>query len=412
MEEVTCMGKRFLKLMAETPRSAKIILIVGILLSGILGITAYQRRALENGYELERRELSEGDYREEVIAYLRKEKIPVTVTVDARMLSEEEAEEQFLKSEVLLLERLRGENESLSLVTKDLDFISWIPETGIEVEWVEKQLDYFYSDGKIRENQGQSEIVELQLSAIMICQEYTKELAIKITVLPTTADVSKDLLKLIESENETTRSGSSFLLPKEFQGQTITWKRPMDHTWMYVLLLTLVASIALVCGVRIDQRAEKKRRVEELEKDYAQIVSKFTMLLSAGLSVRNAWERIVIMQRRKGISEKIIDEELRWGLREMQKGIPEMSVYERFGQRVGEVHFKKLMALFISDKKRGTLPLLDAMNQEMLCAWEEQKRKTRQQGEKIGTKLLLPMMGMLSVVFLIVLIPAFLSFGG
>ena len=406
------MGKRFLKLMAETPRSAKIILIVGILLSGILGITAYQRRALENGYELERRELSEGDYREEVIAYLRKEKIPVTVTVDARMLSEEEAEEQFLKSEVLLLERLKGENESLSLVTKDLDFISWIPETGIEVEWVEKQLDYFYSDGKIRENQGQSEIVELQLSAIMICQEYTKELAIKITVLPTTADVSKDLLRLIESENETTRSGSSFLLPKEFQGQTITWKRPMEHTWIYVLLLTLVASIALVCGVRIDQRAEKKRRVEELEKDYAQIVSKFTMLLSAGLSVRNAWERIVIMQRRKGISEKIIDEELRWGLREMQKGIPEMSVYERFGQRVGEVHFKKLMALFISDKKRGTLPLLDAMNQEMLCAWEEQKRKTRQQGEKIGTKLLLPMMGMLSVVFLIVLIPAFLSFGG
>ena len=148
---------------------------------------------------------------------------------------------------------------------------------------------------------------------------------------------------------------------------------------------------------------------EELEKDYAQIVSKFTMLLSAGLSVRNAWERIVIMQRRKGISEKIIDEELRWGLREMQKGIPEMSVYERFGQRVGEVHFKKLMALFISDKKRGTLPLLDAMNQEMLCAWEEQKRKTRQQGEKIGTKLLLPMMGMLSVVFLIVLIPAFFA---
>lgn len=406
------MGKRFLKLMAETPRSAKIILIVGILLSGILGITAYQRRALENGYELERRELSEGDYREEVIAYLRQEKIPVTVTVDARTLSEEEAEEQFLKSEVLLLERLRGENESLSLVTKDLDFISWIPETGIEVEWVEKQLDYFYSDGKIRENQGQSEIVELQLSAIMICQEYTKELVIKITVLPTTADVSKDLLRLIESENETTRSGSSFLLPKEFQGQTITWKRPMDHTWIYVLLLTLVASIALVCGVRIDQRAEKKRRVEELEKDYAQIVSKFTMLLSAGLSVRNAWERIVIMQRRKGISEKIIDEELRWGLREMQKGIPEMSVYERFGQRVGEVHFKKLMALFISDKKRGTLPLLDVMNQEMLCAWEEQKRKTRQQGEKIGTKLLLPMMGMLSVVFLIVLIPAFLSFGG
>ena len=404
------MGKRFLKLMAETPRSAKIILIVGILLSGILGITAYQRRALENGYELERRELSEGDYREEVIAYLRKEKIPVTVTVDARTLSEEEAEEQFLKSEVLLLERLRGENESLSLVTKDLDFISWIPETGIEVEWVEKQLDYFYSDGKIRENQGQSEIVELQLSAIMICQEYTKELAIKITVLPMTADVSKDLLRLIESENETTRSGSSFLLPKEFQGQTITWKRPMDHTWIYVLLLTLVASIALVCGVRIDQRAEKKRRVEELEKDYAQIVSKFTMLLSAGLSIRNAWERIVKIYRKKQGKEKLIYEEMSHSLREMEKGTLETEVYETFGNRIGDVHYKKLMALFVSDKKRGSIPLLDTMNRELLSAWEEQKRKTKQQGEKIGTKLLFPMMGMLLVVFLMILIPAFLSF--
>jgi hypothetical protein len=118
------------------------------------------------------------------------------------------------------------------------------------------------------------------------------------------------------------------------------------------------------------------------------------------------------MQKRKGMTEKVIDEELRWGLREMQKGVPELYVYECFGQRVGEIHYKKLMALFISDKKRGTIPLLDTMNQEMLLAWEEQKRKTRQQGEKIGTKLLLPMMGMLSVVFLIVLIPAFLSFGG
>ena len=68
------------------------------------------------------------------------------------------------------------------------------------------------------------------------------------------------------------------------------------------------------------------------------------------------------------------------------------------------------MALFIADRKRGTVPLLETMNQEMLLAWEEQKRKTRQQGEKIGTKLLIPMMGMLLVVFLMVLVPAFLSF--
>ena len=56
--------------------------------------------------------------------------------------------------------------------------------------------------------------------------------------------------------------------------------------------------------------------------------------------------------------------------------------------------------------------LLDAMNQEMLSAWEEQRRRSRQQGEKIGTKLLIPMMGMLGIVFVIVMVPALLSFGG
>ena len=54
---------------------------------------------------------------------------------------------------------------------------------------------------------------------------------------------------------------------------------------------------------------------------------------------------------------------------------------------------------------------MEAMNQEMFSAMEEKRRKTRQQGEKIGTKLLIPMIGMLGVVFLIILVPAFLSFG-
>ena len=134
------------------------------------------------------------------------------------------------------------------------------------------------------------------------------------------------------------------------------------------------------------------------------------MLLSAGLSVRNAWERIVLLYKGKEKARSLIYTEMNWAMREMQKGVPELEVYERFGIRVGLIHYKKLMALFIMDKKRGSINLLEAMNQEMLQAWEEQKRKTKQQGEKAGTKLLIPMMGMLAVVFIMILVPAFLSF--
>ena len=150
--------------------------------------------------------------------------------------------------------------------------------------------------------------------------------------------------------------------------------------------------------------------MEAYEKDYAQIVSKFTMLLSAGLNVRHAWERIVFLYKGKPLNEHPVLVEMKKSCLELQKGIPEVEVYEKFGVRIGQIHYKKLMALFISNKKRGSVNLLDAMNQEMLQAWEEQKRKTRQQGEKIGTKLLIPMMGMLLIVFIMILVPAFLSF--
>ena len=171
-----------------------------------------------------------------------------------------------------------------------------------------------------------------------------------------------------------------------------------------------VSMILLYFGSKRDEQIQKSERLEALEKDYAQIVSKFTMLLSAGLSVRNAWERIIMLYKEESDHSHPIYAEMRWAMREMQKGVSELEVYEKFGVRVGQIHYKKLMALFMMDKKRGNIHLVEAMNQEMMQAWEEQKRKTRQQGEKAGTKLLIPMMGMLTVVFVMILVPAFLSF--
>ena len=207
---------------------------------------------------------------------------------------------------------------------------------------------------------------------------------------------------MVERQMQYNTQKENLVLPKEYEGEKIIWKKPLDVTFLWVLALTVSTAFALKIGRKRDEKEAKKERLEELERDYAQIVSKFAMLLSAGLSVRNAWERIVLMYRRRGVQSAVY-EELNWGLLQMQKGISELEVYESGGIRTGQVHYKKLMALFISDKRRGSIPLMEAMNQEMFSAMEEKRRKTRQQGEKIGTKLLIPMIGMLGVVFLIIL---------
>jgi len=403
------MGKDFWKLTVTTEKSVRILLVGGIAAAILLGVKAYKETML-NGYELPRNEVSEGTYEQKIIADFGETKIPITVTVKERVLSKDEAEMAFSKAEEVLPELLKGKNESLYGVTTGLNFVDKLPDCCVEVEWTEKQSDYFYSDGKLREEVQLNEPVELVVSAILICQEYTKDYQTEIRIMPEKREAEQKLLALIEQKGEESRNKDVMLLPENFEGRQIIWRKPLDITFLYFFIFIIVAVFALKVGKKRDEKELQIKRLEELESDYAQIVSKFSMLLSAGLSIRNAWERIVVMQKRKGMLGRVVYQELNWGLGQMQKGVSELEVYEKFGVRVKEMHYKKLMALFISDKRRGSIPILEAMNQEMLLAWEERKRKTRQQGEKIGTKLLIPMMGMLSVVFVMVLVPAFLSF--
>jgi len=388
-----------------------LVLGVGSAFTIGMGVRAYQNTRVQNGYELPQNDAGKGAYEQEVIASIEgDEKIPVTVTVPEQKLSKEEAQVELTKAEELLNDILKGENESLSRITENLNFTDHIPEIPVEVDWVSKGSEYFYSDGTLREPIELSEPVEVQLSAILSCQEYDKDYETIVTVLPREMTGKEKFGNYIEQESVVDQKNRALILPKAYEGNSITWKKPMDNTFLCFFFLTILCAVFLKAGSIRDEQKAKQLRFEEIEKDYAQVVSKFTMLLSAGLSVRNAWERIVRLYQGKQGQKKMIYEEMNWALKEMQKGVSELEVYEKFGARVGQVHYKKMMALFISDKRRGSVSLLEAMEQEMAQAWEEQKRKIRQQGEKIGTKLLLPMMGMLAVVFIMILIPAFLSF--
>ena len=62
--------------------------------------------------------------------------------------------------------------------------------------------------------------------------------------------------------------------------------------------------------------------------------------------------------------------------------------------------------------KRGSEGLREALLNETKNAFEERKQAARRLGEEAGTKLLLPMILMLGVVLIIIVVPAYFSFGG
>lgn len=404
------MEKDFWKWKIDEKNLYRILFLAGMMLTVLWAIKAYQDTLLLNENELPKNHASEGSYEQEVIAKVGKEKFPLTITVEEKKLSKEEVLKEFEKAEELLPELIKGENEDLDHVTASLNFVDEIPGTAVEVEWVEKAAEYFSFDGERRKEVKLKEPLEIPISAILTCQERAKDYEIFICLLPEEEGFGEKLLRFVDEQSMEQQEDSTLKLPVIMDGKKILWKKPLDKTFLYLPALTVMAIVGLKLGAKRDEEEKNKKRIRQLDQGYAQIVSKFTMLLSAGLSVRNAWERIVTLHQQRGGSDNVVYQELEWGLRELQKGVSELEIYEKFGVRAGTAHYKKLMALFISDKRHGSIRLLDAMNQEMLQAWEEQKRKIRQQGEQIGTKLLIPMMGMLAVVFIMILVPAFLSF--
>ncbi len=403
------MERDFLKWKIKGKKQDLWILGLGTGISLLLGVRAYKEREISAEQGLHRQETGEGAYEQELIASVDSYgKTRISVTVEERILSEEEADQLLQTGAEYLDNLILGDNESLSHVTKNLNFVGEIPEIPVEVMWNAESFNYLSRDGSRKEGVQILEPTNISLSAILYCQEYSKDYRVRVTLMPIEAGLEAEFAEYIREQ--TGKEGEFLHLPVEYDGSPVLWQKPMDYSFLYFFLLMILAVIFLKIGKKRDLQKERNLRKEEMERDYAQVVSKFTMLLSAGLSIRNAWERIVLLYQKVPMQKIAVYEEMALSFREMQKGISEIKVYETFGERVGEVHYKKLMALFISDRKRGNLHLMDAMNQEMLSAWEEQKRKTRQQGEVIGTKLLLPMMGMLAVVFIMILIPAFLSF--
>lgn len=405
------MDRNFLKRKIEGGNIYVTVLSAGMALTLVLAGISWKESAAGGMEGLPRKPAGEGAYEQELVAKTEDgERIPLTVTVEERRLTKEEAEKELEYAAELLPELFKGENESLRKVTKELAFVEKVPGTLAEVEWRTDAWDYFSADMTRRKDDGLKEPVDVLILAVLRCQGEERETTLEVTLFPQERTRADRLEAQIAEESAKSAEKAIQQLPKADEGAAVSWKKPPDVTFFYVFLLTVAAAVFLKLGEKRDEQLKKQKEKEELERDYAGLVSKFTMLLSAGLSIRNAWERITALYQNDSAQKGVLYRALLRSLGELRQGLPETEVYERFGSKTGLVHYKKLMALFVSDKRRGSIPLLEAMEKEMLEAWDEKKRQTRQRGEKTETKLLLPMMGMLSVVFLIILVPAFLSF--
>ena len=219
--------------------------------------------------------------------------------------------------------------------------------------------------------------------------------------------------QMMEEYNLEKDDAEYYYLPDTWEGKSYRWMKPEDHSGqLLAAMFFLAAAAVLILKGREQAGAEQKRR-EQLLFEYPELIMKFTLLVQAGMNVRNAFYKMAgDYQARREEKKSLAYEEVMTACYEMDGGMSEAEAYYRFGERCGQVRYKTLSTLLVQNLQKGSRQLSELLEKESIEAWDERKRKARILGEVASTKLLLPMILMMAVVMAIVMVPAFLSFYG
>lgn len=233
----------------------------------------------------------------------------------------------------------------------------------------------------------------------------------KLSVQSAEAAWQKELQEMIEQYNQQKEDPDYYYLPDEWDGQSLQWQKPGDHTGTMLASLGLFAAFIVMLRKAREQQEKLAKRAEQLLMDYPSLIMKFTLLIQAGMTARSAFQKMSADYSRNRLKTgRHAYEAITIACHEMDSGVAEVEAYRRFGERCGQMKYKTFSTILVQNLQKGGRRMSDLLEREALEAWDERKRKARVLGETAATKLLLPMIMMLAVVMAIIMIPAFMSF--
>lgn len=97
--------------------------------------------------------------------------------------------------------------------------------------------------------------------------------------------------------------------------------------------------------------------------------------------------------------------------RKIKDGEDEESAINALGDSLQNKGFRKLTMLLAQSRRKGNAELRDQMEQEERESYDRRRMDARVAGEEASLKLLMPMMGLLGVIFIVLMVPAFMQMG-
>lgn len=337
--------------------------------------------------------------------------------VEARQLEGEELEQLFANAAQEAEATFIGENLSLDCIDHTVLLPKSLQDGQIRAKWNFDPENIIDTDGELWIEEADENGILVMVSLTMTYFDEVRNHSFGCFVYPKKRNRAEQLLAdiqaYLEEEQQISKNQAFLRLPLQIGNQTLHWSKKAEHTYQIILLIGLAAAAAVYIQEGVKEQKKEQERKEQLLRQYPNMVSKISLLLGAGMTLSRAWERIVLNYQHKlechQTEPEEVYEQMLLAYREMQDGVGELKVYERFGERCGTPQYRKLSMLIMQNLRKGSNGLMQSLEKEAADAFALRKNLAKKAGEEAGTKILLPMMIMLCIVMVIILVPAFLT---
>ncbi len=398
--------------MSKNRKRSLLIAVIGVVIVFVSILFPSKNQIIEEGYQIERNDFGRGERNVSLTAESSMGENIVEYTIRERTYTQEEVEEMLPDFIISLEKKVLGNNSSADAVSSDLNFPEEIDGYPFGVTWSSDHSDLIGSRGNIKEEiQGKIPVI---LTANIEYKTLEYEHVFPIILVPKEYSAQeqwiRDLEAAVVQADENSNSEKFLMLPQQVKGQTVSWKEERSNKGLQIGGFCMVIAIVFFFSDCVEAKENQKKRLEEVKKEYPEFVLKCSMLIGAGMTIRQAFERLAVNYQQTASEKKTLYEELIIGVRELGNGVPERLVYENFGKRCRTRETEKFGHILSRNLKKGSDGLKNALREEAQNAMEMHKETVKKQGETAGTKLLFPMLILLLIVMVIIMIPAFGTF--
>lgn len=341
------------------------------------------------------------------------EKEKVEFRISPAEISREEKQRRLTGCMEELPEIILAGNESLGSIEKDMNLICFHESTGVSISWESSRPDLISESGEVFPGENdKTEYVLLTASLYIGGESCEWKCNAGHNVRLTGENFGRLAERKLEELREKAESGDGgeyFELPDELaEGIKVKWKSPGESRF-FLMGIIAAAAIAFIAYTGKNRRKkERENRRIEIKREFPYFLDKLVMLLSAGVILTDAVERIAEDYRRysAGSEKKILYEELCESVDSMKNSNSSFSEeLLKLAERLDTREFARLAVILKNGLESGA-DLAAKLEDESSLMWNERKSVVQKLGRVADTKLVFPLMIILGVLIVIVMTPA------